>query len=127
MRENKYMAWDENEKQMLTWEELQEDWESEGYYGSVFRADHWTPLQYIGRRDSKRTVEFPNGQEIYEGHIIYENQYFHSNYQVVYDEENCRFIGVKIGDRDGNILEFPQLSDFGVIVGDIFRNPELLK
>jgi uncharacterized phage protein (TIGR01671 family) len=76
--------------------------------------------QFIGKNDK-------NGVEIFKGSIIRENEYFNANYEVIWDEENCRFLGRKIDDRDGNTLEFPQLAETGEIIGTIHDNPEMIE
>lgn len=75
--------------------------------------------QFIVRKDKE-------GNKIYVGDILYDDEVFKAHFLVVYDEESCQFIGLKIGDRDKNILEFPQLSECGKVVGNATDNPELL-
>lgn len=76
--------------------------------------------QFIGRKDK-------NSLKIFDGDIIGENEIFNANYKVIYNENSCKFSGEKINDRDCNTLDFPQLSDCGEVIGNIYENPELLK
>lgn len=42
--------------------------------GEIFLVDPETVGQYTSLRDSKRTKEYPNGQEIYEGDILKDDE-----------------------------------------------------
>lgn len=126
-REIKFRAWDIESPGMMSWEELQDEWESEGYYDSVFRGDHWIPMQYTGLKDDK-------GEEVYEGDILHLLDDELEDGREAYCEVVWRNDGWKrrwatdiIADR------FYPLDDLGnkelhfVKIGNVYENPELLE
>ncbi len=66
MREIKFRGWDSANQQWWYWEHMD------------IHCDFWhhcrtlghPPMQYTGLKDNKRTAEYPEGQEIYEGDIV---------------------------------------------------------
>lgn len=54
----KFRAWDKENKIMLSWKEIQEQWESEGYSRAIFDEDHYVCMPYTGVNDI-------HGNEIY--------------------------------------------------------------
>ncbi|WP_179223760.1 YopX family protein [Paenibacillus tyrfis] len=97
MREIKFQAWDEKLKVMFPVHELRfdkfcetltylsgvdihhkdSDFQGDVFYGGSAQKLTGTPpvrrfklRQYTGLRDSKRTKEYPNGQEIYDGDVV---------------------------------------------------------
>jgi hypothetical protein len=54
----KFRAWDIENRIMLSWEEIQEMWESEGYTRSIFNEDRYKCMPYTGINDI-------HGNEIY--------------------------------------------------------------
>jgi uncharacterized phage protein (TIGR01671 family) len=68
MREIKFRAWDTERKKFVTPEDAEEayiNWEN----NYLVKHCTLTLMQYTGLKDSKRTKEYPEGQEIYEGDI----------------------------------------------------------
>ena len=121
MREIKFRAWDIEGKSMWSWEELQDDWESDGYYDSVFRGDHWAPMQYTGLKDK-------NGVEIYEGDVIERKDY--TGIKLVlpvqfseYRRNETKHIGWNVS---GTPL-IAMLDGWAKVIGNIYENPELIK
>jgi uncharacterized phage protein (TIGR01671 family) len=143
MREIKFRAWDKKKKEMLSDEWMQTlDLRTDGtwgvYIGGGMRRyltgslrggdecvfhDDCELLQYIGLKDCKRTKEYPEGQEIYEGDILKVSMGFIWQDKpeiVTWDEYGwLPFIG-GIGDRYFLITECK-------VIGNIFENKELLK
>ena len=126
MREIKFRAWDKETKEMFDMVTV-----------ACKREDRWPPLyikdgiingidhqdyvlmQYTGLRDSKRTKEYPNGQEIYEGDIVrcYGGAYWNGAYEYGYVTEvrDIRDLNRIIHSADVEIL------------GNKYENPELLE
>jgi uncharacterized phage protein (TIGR01671 family) len=147
MREIKFRAWDIESPGMLSWEEIQEEWESEGYHPAIFNQDHYHCMQFTGLLDK-------NGKEIYAGDVVrhVREVYAPDNYQtgeaafeeyqytrkgvisittskgVVingYQERHCVHEGDFADRRKYN--ENPgSYSDYAEIIGNIHENPELM-
>jgi len=134
MREIKFRVWDKRNKTMFKIFDsvTQEDW----------YLPHWKDLyevmQYTGLRDSKRTEEYPDGQEIYEGDIVYFSIFDHNGsdtqYKGVVKWNNAMFeiwysVELEYFGHDGGFVlawAHSQDDEFEVI-GNIYENPELLK
>jgi len=59
MREIKFRAWDDNEKQMVFWDDLRDT----KLFDDGFDNNQCTLMQYTGLKDK-------NGKEIYEGDVV---------------------------------------------------------
>jgi len=83
--------------------------------------------QYVGLNDSKRTKEYPEGQEIYSGDFIKDAQ--GSIYIVYWDKGECAFkLDYKYyhhRDKDECHTYLPMYSRKGEVIGNIHDNPEL--
>lgn len=128
MREHKYKVWLEEEQRMYGPYSL-EEWlykcdegnitaTDEGWDGPIIPADWVEWLQYTGLKDSKRTKEYPDGQEIYEGDIVHEGR---QNGRIIWDKEYARFICISGIGTGGLYLQ--QME----IIGNKYENPELLE
>lgn len=99
-------------------------------------------MQYTGLKDKKRTKEYPEGQEIYEGDIVkHESKYGHvaGVFKVLYADEFgfASFCLQRIGDWKpqypgdtgwGGVLGSQgHLKSELEVIGNIFENPKLLK
>ncbi|MFA5196196.1 MAG: YopX family protein [Bacteroidales bacterium] len=77
--------------------------------------------QYVGLNDSKRTKEYPEGQEIYEGDFIKDAQ--GSIYIVYWDKGECAFkLDYKYyhhRDKDECHTYLPMYSRKGEVIGNI--------
>ncbi len=117
-REIKFRAWDKNSKSMFYKGK-------KPYAKTIGEMLDWFEdedlMQYIGLKDKKRTKEFPEGQEIYEGDIvkdaegeirtvIWHNASFYFRYQE------------KKGREDAYIH-----TSTVEVIGNIYENKELLK
>ena len=78
-REIKFRAWNTGVKAMLHFSNPIGIADSKDRYGMFFKADEekmyiggsYEIMQYTGVKDNKRTEEYPEGQEIYEGDIVH--------------------------------------------------------
>ncbi len=132
-REIKFRAWDTKEMRLSpssfslgdlgSWFEAHS-----GKYGFNKDGDSII-MQYTGLKDKKRTAEFPNGQEIYEGDIV-----------KLTTEEDC-WNSVVVYQYGGFDIQWPSdmyetgCDEFqanmaelmGEVIGNIYENPELLQ
>lgn len=119
MREIKFRIWDKVSKTMfhpMTLEKLMEGWGTSGM-DLVF-------MQYTGLRDGKRTTEYPEGQEIYEGDICEDARGF--RFVVVWDD-NARFLGRGIGVWKEYIRYVGQEKPAVEVIGNVWEDSDLLK
>jgi len=135
MRELKFRAWCSYDKTMCEVESLDFGW---GYvnYKSGEHDRIATPelMQYTGLRDCKRTKEYPEGQEIYEGDIVRriatdDGKVFWDFIAVIkYNNECMAFKFERIRDIEDNIESSDLVADIITeeVLGNIHENPELL-
>jgi hypothetical protein len=131
MREIKFKAWDEQNKimhfdfQFIKSGETGNDWilfnsdkEKNIENQNPYFSQQLKIMQYTGLKDCKRTEEFPEGQEIYEGDI--------DSRKHIVKYYSGSFIMTKY-ESAGTIISF-YMNKFGIeIIGNIYENPELLE
>jgi hypothetical protein len=118
MREIKFRAWDGVGMNNWEWFKLQShaaDWLDQN------ATSDWYVMQYTGLKDKKRTPDYPDGQEIYEGDVVRVGGY--PSEAVV----TSRVVYYKNGFYlDQGIMVNWNAEDVEVI-GNIYENPELLE
>ena len=114
-REIKFRAWDAHTKRMIYFE------------NDTMWDTNWLEtcyaMQYTGLKDNKRTKEFPDGQEIYEGDIVDSHAHFNDPYIRTVIWNNC---GLEFKPSSGFTLCKENEKHFQII-GNIYKNPELLE
>lgn len=136
MREIKFRMWDEKNKQMI---QLGEAEMLMNYAGLYFRVEESTIfpilvskiMQYTGLKDRKRTDEYPEGQEIFEGDILHNSieesivsvRWDLSGARWSFDEHNNFDDGVGRGNWDLNLGYIKNCE----VIGNIYENPNLIK
>ena len=139
MREIKFRAWDKESELMslpfevgVTFDDLK--WRHIPYKIVSYDTDYIV-MQYTGLKDKKRTEEYPEGQEIYEGDIVaWETQQdglspiYRHKAPVEYDVGRCIWRPLGVWKQDLNNptdgYYYSQVIMFEVI-GNIYENPEL--
>jgi uncharacterized phage protein (TIGR01671 family) len=128
MREIKFRAWHEKDKQMLHWHGMAEGGFSgkiEPYDFSHFKAPRFKWMQYTGLKDA-------TGKEIYEGDVVMTTDVFADfeefrRKKAVIEHCTARFRPREIekNEKGGRYWLAWNLDDIEVI-GNIYENPKLL-
>lgn len=122
MREIKFRMWDDIDKRMVSWEEI-DVLDQEGIYPflQMFK-DRKILMQYTGLKDK-------NGREIYEGDII--KGLFYEPLSKTYKTTICYVVWdisgywTYKGERDFRGGYLTDIKDVEVI-GNVYENPELI-
>jgi uncharacterized phage protein (TIGR01671 family) len=126
MRDIKFRDWDIESKFMSSWEEVQEVWEAEGYFSSIFRNDHHIAMQFTGLTDR-------SGNEIYEGDVIKTTALDNGHGQIGATETVVvrYWMGspcLCFKDNETGIIIYPfNVNHWLEVIGNIHENPELVK
>lgn len=87
-------------------------------------------MQFTGLRDNKRTDEYPEGQEVYEGDVvnIRTKSYYFPKYVIGFNTKYTRYVAeTKCNDAPNGLIEIPVDRDWKIeVIGNVFENPELL-
>lgn len=145
MRKIKFRAWLKKEKRMLYdfrgWFDMPEGrmvcLETEdSYYTNDFESlpeEEAEFMQSTGLKDEKRTKEYPEGQEIFEGDIVKLLSWIDKDVVVIkFGEYNIGEFEYALGwyfyvKRSGMEYPFIEFNERYEIIGNKFENPELLK
>lgn len=129
-REIKFRAWDKENKKMLQWANHYVShfgsYFIESGIGKDFRIStsyDFILMQFTGLKDNKRTKEYQDGQEIFEGDVVcYEDE----NFYIEFSDATfwCIFITKSNEKKTYNLGGFSEEVE---IIGNIYSNPELLK
>ncbi|MFE4569970.1 YopX family protein [Paenibacillus chitinolyticus] len=106
--------------------------------GEIFLVDPETVGQYTGLRDSKRTEEYPEGQEIYEGDIVRYQDAYDTSSECGYDWEETLSVGViewydeeakfDVTNRESiGLEEFWEDIDQAEVIGNASEHPHSLE
>ena len=91
-------------------------------------VDPATVGQYVGLKDSKRTKEYPEGQEIYEGDIVecvYDGVL--NTHVAIYDISELGFKATNGKENYGGNFEYLPCCEEVIVIGNVHDNPELAK
>jgi uncharacterized phage protein (TIGR01671 family) len=139
MRECKFRVWDKKLKDMR-YQDLQELCLGEIWFDGVCdtwcvindandKQERFILMQYTGLKDKKRTEQFPEGQEIYEGDILADKNNLDVSMTIVeYDEFLASYIFKHLAEESlyfRNETYSSYLMEVEVI-GNVYENPELL-
>lgn len=147
MREIKFRAWDYTDGGWIR-SEIVQDWFAIGVpdepRSGLLTIHPWSPnrfelMQYTGLKDKKRTHDYPNGQDIFEGDVVkvtYASRPIEANPimstgQIRYRGE--KFYVASIEDRPDYLCFYahnvsPLFNWWELeVIGNIYENPELLK
>ncbi len=125
MREIKFRAWDNENKQMLEVQELDYEDSYDGQpmirttkYNDYFDTEDMLLMQYTGLHDK-------NGKEIYEGDIVKVRKYSSFETEVVKFDKGCFYAGMHYGSSTRTTLKLiqPKMTE---VIGNIYENKELL-
>lgn len=137
MRELKFRARNENDTRWIYWT-MGYTFDENLDVRTMQYIDFETTVQYTGLKDTKRTKEYPDGQEIYEGDI------WKHRFEVIPKKAGYKKVILKHG-CFGFIPIFPKLchpDDIGFkpfydqeddvvwegeVIGNIHENPELME
>jgi len=121
MREHKFRAWDKilNCYSRCSWAEISYSPQGEC---SLLNVGRYIVEQYTGLKDRKRTPEYPEGQEIYEGDIVKldtpEADVFKTrNRAIIFNPTFAQFCV----DPCTSIAHWPSVE----VIGTLHENPEL--
>jgi uncharacterized phage protein (TIGR01671 family) len=129
MRELKFRAWDNTDKEiggqiMYGWAKLNE-LDADGVLSLVdLLVNGWNkqgiPMQYTGLKDSE-------GKEIYEGDILRHDYFTISLLKVVFGRGGFSVVGIKVKEPLSELLN-PDNSLYkeSEVIGNVYENPELL-
>jgi uncharacterized phage protein (TIGR01671 family) len=141
MREIKFRAWDKKTNKVMYEVQLLEFKEAGGGISACWtdgvdfdNGDELNNLgdlvlmQYTGLKDKKRTKEYPEGQEIYEGDIVDEyspnGRRYDLRYRVGFGRGHFTLTEIGGGyDKLGIWNVHKELE----VIGNIYENPELLE
>jgi uncharacterized phage protein (TIGR01671 family) len=116
MREIKFRAWDEENKQMIQWDDaFFYDTSAVTNWSGDFSYIEMPLMQYVGLKDK-------NGVEIYEGDVSEDHlgigvvEYKNAAYRVNYRNGECKWFIDYLVDEKKTIE----------VIGNIYENPEFL-
>ena len=80
-------------------------------------SDDYILMQYTGLKDSKRTEEYPEGQEIYEGSTVK---------AWIYGDEEPQILDVRWHASGGFVIDYRDAESDMVLVGDFVGSLEVI-
>lgn len=118
-----FRFWDEEMKNYWSWEEIQEDWEAEGYFDTAFRQDHWKCEQCTTKLDK-------NKKPIYENDIVIKSDFTVTGYlrtRTCVVEWHPKWLEWILRTTYGDVYSLSEFKDDQLeIVGNVHENGDLL-
>jgi uncharacterized phage protein (TIGR01671 family) len=119
MRDIKFRAWDEENKQMIQWHDtFFYDTSAVTNWSGDFSYIEMPLMQFTGLKDS-------NGKEIYEGDIVEYQDSICDGYRE-YPITRKREVSYGIGVFWAGSYELHKVRNEAVIIGNIYESPELI-
>lgn len=115
MREIKFRAWDKNNNKFV------DDITNVSIVHGMSEDDNYITEQYSGLNDSKRTKEFPGGDEIFEGDIVSINNDSSAPWKVIFSNGSFDIVS---GSTQKKLYNNNSIVEK---IGNIHQNPKLLK
>jgi len=125
VREIKFRAWNKELFVMYTIEkELKHKnlWAIPKAIGGILDYPNGVLMQYTGLKDKKRTKEYPEGQEIYEGDIV-EHIETDKGWHTTQEYKKINVIRMEHYNKYTDLWSFYKYE----VIGNIYENPELLE
>lgn len=128
-KEIKLRAWNTGVKAMLHFSNPIGIADDSDRYGIFFKADEgkmyiggsYEIMQYTGLKDKKRTEQYPEGQEVYEGDIVRHKQY------IVYGKLDECIGSVTISPTKGTMVGHDSIGKEFEVIGNIYESKEETK